>query len=44
MIIQYMKTCPFSYQSAGNEDAAQRLIKYRRVDNTFPKYMPNEGK
>ncbi|KAM8718495.1 hypothetical protein ACLKA7_001665 [Drosophila subpalustris] len=30
------------YQSASNETTAERLIKYRRVDNTFPKYMPND--
>ncbi|XP_034489618.1 sentrin-specific protease [Drosophila innubila] len=30
------------HQSGSNEATAERLIKYRRVDNTFPKYMPND--
>ncbi|KAH8300868.1 hypothetical protein KR044_000694, partial [Drosophila immigrans] len=32
-----------SYQALSNEDSAERLIKYRRVDNTFPKFMPNDA-
>ncbi|XP_062138795.1 uncharacterized protein LOC133847641 [Drosophila sulfurigaster albostrigata] len=32
-----------SYQLSSNEDSAERLIKYRRVDNTFPKFMPNDA-
>ncbi|KAH8386409.1 hypothetical protein KR093_000341, partial [Drosophila rubida] len=32
-----------SYPASSNEDPSERLIKYRRVENTFPKYMPNDA-
>ncbi|XP_017872529.1 PREDICTED: uncharacterized protein LOC108620149 [Drosophila arizonae] len=31
-----------SYPSLAGEGETLQLIKYRRVDNTFPKYMPND--
>nr|XP_032296271.1 uncharacterized protein LOC6631915 [Drosophila virilis] len=32
-----------SYQNVATEATAPRPIKYRRVDNTFPKFMPNDA-
>ncbi|XP_023164790.2 ubiquitin-like-specific protease 1 [Drosophila hydei] len=32
-----------TYQALTNEAGAHHSIKYRRVDNTFPKFMPNDA-